>query len=106
MASLISSRRGFLLGALRAKGIATGLAVALQAAIFTVPHGMMQSVWILPGLFIVGAGLGYMRVWSGGLALPIAAHMVFNATSLVIAPFADDIEAWQSKQQAEQLQVE
>lgn len=91
--------RGYLQGAFIAKGAPVALAIVLQAAIFTLPHGVAQSVWVLPGLFMVGVGLGLLRVWSKGLALPIVAHMVFNGAQISLLPFADEIEAWGERMQ-------
>jgi membrane protease YdiL (CAAX protease family) len=35
-------------------------------------------------LFVLGMGLGYLRVWSGSLVAPILVHALFNGTSTVL----------------------
>ncbi len=65
--------------------------------------GLHASVWItavlfgmahlgnIPGwpvLILLGAGLGYARVYSGGIALPIALHFLHNFAVLSIAELA------------------
>lgn len=61
--------------------------------------GMHAAVWVsavmfgslhifvplsIPMLVVTGAFLGYLRVWSGGVALPIVAHILHNAVVIAI----------------------
>lgn len=62
------------------------VAIWLTAFIFSAIH--FQFFGFVPR-FLLGAYLGYLFVWSGSLWLPILAHMLHNACSLVIQYTAD-----------------
>jgi membrane protease YdiL (CAAX protease family) len=72
--------RHLALGALRR---AAGLhaAVWLSAGMFAAAH-LLNPVAI-PYLFLLGACLGYLRVYSGSLALPVVLHFVHNAVVIL-----------------------
>jgi membrane protease YdiL (CAAX protease family) len=72
--------RGFLQGTLR-RSVAPWAATLVVAALFAVIH---FSVVEMPGLFAFAIVLGICFERSGGLALPIVAHMSFNATAVVL----------------------
>jgi len=72
--------RGFLQGALR-RSAPPALAILVVAALFAAVH---FSVVETPGLFAFAIVLGLCFERSGGLALPIVAHMAFNATAVVL----------------------
>jgi membrane protease YdiL (CAAX protease family) len=56
--------------------IGTHPAVWVTAALFGAAH---VGAWIsLPILGLLGAGLGYARVYTGGLALPVVLHFLHN----------------------------
>ncbi|MFO0850513.1 MAG: CPBP family intramembrane glutamic endopeptidase [Gemmataceae bacterium] len=55
-------------------------AVWVSAVIFGMAHLGNVGGW--PVLIVVGAGLGYARAYSGGLALPIVLHFLHNLTVL------------------------
>lgn len=73
--------RFLLLGHLRPHLGAHG-AVWLSAVIFGMAHLGNIPGW--PVLILLGAGLGYARVYSGGLALPILLHFLHNFAVLLI----------------------
>lgn len=57
-------------------------AVWVSAVMFGVAHlGAFLSV---PILILIGAGLGYARVYSGGLALPMLMHALHNFAVLLV----------------------
>jgi len=72
--------RGFLQGSLR-RAVPPWLATLTVAALFAVIH---FSLIEMPGLFAFALVLGACFERSGGLALPIVAHMSFNATAIVL----------------------
>jgi len=72
--------RHLALGALREKVGLHG-AVWISGAMFGIAH-LLQPLAI-PYLIVVGVCLGYMRVWSGGLILPMLVHGLHNAVVLV-----------------------
>jgi uncharacterized protein len=57
-------------------------AVWVSAAMFGFAH--IHNPAAIPVLVVVGAGLGYMRLMSGGLALPILIHGLHNAFILAL----------------------
>ncbi len=57
-------------------------AVWLSAVIFGMAHLGNIPGW--PVLILLGAGLGYARAFSGGLALPIGLHFLHNFAVLLI----------------------
>ena len=69
------------LGALRS---ITGVhaAVILSAVMFGMMHLFVPLS--IPMLIVLGIGLGYARVYSGGLMLPIALHFLHNSAVLVL----------------------
>ena len=73
--------RYMLLGHLRPH-IGTHGSVGLTAVLFGMAHLGGFISW--PVLMIVGVGLGYARVFSGGLALPILLHFLHNLAVLVV----------------------
>lgn len=73
--------RFLLLGHLRPHLGAHG-AVWLSAVIFGMAHLGNVPGW--PVLILLGAGLGYARVYSGGLTLPILLHFLHNFAVLLI----------------------
>lgn len=60
-------------------GTTQGIFVA--AALFAVMH---MDPWHLPALFAIGVFLGYLFLWSGSLWIPIIAHFVNNAASVIM----------------------
>lgn len=76
---------GALYEALRSVGRqqAIHLSVFLSSLMFAVAHlGQLVAV---PYLLIVGLALGYLRLASGGLALPMFVHFLHNAAVLALA---------------------
>ncbi len=47
---------------------------------------------VVPGLFLIGLALGYMALQSGGIGLPIFAHMGTNGLAVVLLVFVEDLE--------------
>lgn len=75
--------RGLVMGVLLARGWSPFTAAGLSAAIFAVQH--IQYGWI--GILVVmmyGFVLGLLRVASGGLFLPVMAHLFINLISLTM----------------------
>lgn len=77
--------RGFLQGSLR-RSMSPWIAMAAVAVLFAAVH---FSLIELPGLFAFALVLGVCFERSGGLALPIAAHMSFNATAVLLLAVMD-----------------
>jgi membrane protease YdiL (CAAX protease family) len=71
--------RYLLLGSLRPH-VGMHAAVWITAAIFGVAH--LGSIPAWPVLILLGAGLGYARVYSGGLLLPMLLHFLHNLAVL------------------------
>jgi membrane protease YdiL (CAAX protease family) len=61
--------------------------IALAATLFAVMH---LDPWHLLALFIIGLFLGYLYVWTGSLWVPILAHFMNNATSVVLIYLAPE----------------
>ena len=57
-------------------------AVGLTAVLFGMAH--LGGVISWPILMMLGVGLGYARVYSGGLALPMLLHFLHNLAVLVV----------------------
>ncbi len=64
------------------------LAVLFSAIFFSSMH--MQFYGFLPRM-ILGMVLGYMFVWSGSLWLPIIAHFVNNAATILFSYYAENM---------------
>jgi membrane protease YdiL (CAAX protease family) len=73
--------RYLLLGHLRSH-LTLHAAVWVSAVIFGMAHLGNPFGW--PVLICLGAGLGYARVYSGGMTLPIALHFLHNFAVLLI----------------------
>ena len=72
--------RHLALGSLR-ESVGVHWAVFISGAMFGVAH-LLNPIGI-PYLIVVGICLGYMRVWSGSLFLPMLLHGLHNALVLV-----------------------
>jgi uncharacterized protein len=74
--------------ALGAIGAVSGAraAVLVTAVMFAMAH--IYVPLSTPVLFLVGIALGYARIASGGLALPMAMHFLHNAAVLSLASWA------------------
>ncbi|MCS7016304.1 MAG: CPBP family glutamic-type intramembrane protease [Gemmatales bacterium] len=66
--------------------LAKHLSVFLASLFFAIAH-VGQPLY-LPYLFLVGLVLGYLRLASGGLALPMLIHFLHNAAALVLFQLA------------------
>ncbi|MBY0514029.1 MAG: CPBP family intramembrane metalloprotease [Gemmataceae bacterium] len=74
--------RHLALGSLRERwGVPWG--VVVSGAMFAAAH--IYNPVGMPYLFLLGVCLGYLRVWSGSLALPMVLHFVHNAVVLLAA---------------------
>jgi membrane protease YdiL (CAAX protease family) len=76
---------GAVYDALRGSGrkVAMHLSVLLTAFMFAVAHiGQLVAV---PYLLLMGVALGYLRLASGGLALPMLLHFLHNGAVLLLA---------------------
>jgi membrane protease YdiL (CAAX protease family) len=69
------------LGALRSV-VGVHSAVWLSAMMFALAH--IYVPLSLPVLFCLGVGLGYARVASGGMALPMVLHLLHNAAVMYL----------------------
>ena len=70
--------RGILLGFLRGRGVPAIVAVLVTAAGFAMLHIQYTPPAII-GVFVLGLVLGWLRLASGSLGPPIAAHIAVNA---------------------------
>ena len=75
------------------------LAIIVTAMIFSTIH--FQFTGFIPR-FLLGIYLGYLLVWGGSLWLPIMAHLMHNAVSLILLYFAQqrgiDLETFEPNQ--------
>ena len=56
-------------------------AIWASSAVFAAVH---SAVWPTPiPLFVLGLGLGWLRVWTGGITTCVVVHSLFNAVSFV-----------------------
>jgi membrane protease YdiL (CAAX protease family) len=69
--------------------------VAFAATLFALMH---MDPWHLPALFLIGLYLGYLYVWTGLLWVPVTAHFVNNAASVVLVYAAPDASLSQMDQ--------
>lgn len=76
--------RGVVLPSLGLLGV--GGAVTASALLFALIH----DAYRMPFTFVVGLGLGMLRIRSGTLLPPILAHAVLNTITFVAAMFFDD----------------
>ena len=73
------------------RGQGTWIAIAFSAALFAAMHvGTSASdgpvpYYALPGLFVLGLGLGTAYERTGRLGVPIVMHALFNAGNVVLA---------------------
>lgn len=74
--------RGIGMGCLLARGWSPLAAVVLTSALFTALHFQYVLPALVP-IFLIGLYLGALRILSGGIAAPIAAHISANAVSLL-----------------------
>jgi membrane protease YdiL (CAAX protease family) len=80
--------RFLLLGHLRPH-IGTHGAVWLSAFFFASAH--LGQLFGFPVLFLLGAVLGYARVYSGGLILPMALHFLHNLAVITLGSFVEQV---------------
>ena len=78
--------RGFFQPMLRSR-FGKHAGVALAAALFAVMH---LDPWHLLALFAIGLFLGYLYVWTGSLWVPVLAHFMNNATSVLLIYLAPE----------------
>ncbi len=72
--------RGALQNLLRSKPMSVHLAVWIAAIVFSLLH--FQPIGFVPRM-ILGAGFGYLAVWTGSLWTAVACHMLNNAVSVL-----------------------
>lgn len=63
--------------------------IFVAAALFALMH---MDPWHMPALFAIGVFLGYLFVWTGSLWVPIIAHFVNNAASVIMVYAAPENE--------------
>lgn len=73
--------RGFAMGLL-GKLVSPRAAVWISAVMFGLVH--VSVLLSIPYLILVGALFGYMRLWSGGLFLPMLAHFLHNLAVIAL----------------------
>jgi membrane protease YdiL (CAAX protease family) len=78
--------RGFFQPMLRSR-YGKHVGIALAAGLFAVMH---LDPWHLLALFIIGLFLGYLYAWTGTLWVPVLAHFMNNATSVLLIYLAPD----------------
>lgn len=83
--------RGMLLPRL-SRSMGKHAAVVVSSAIFASVHLVdPNTIYGLPGLFVIGIVLGYMAVASGNLSLPIFGHIGVNLTAAVLIFAGEDM---------------
>ncbi len=86
--------RGMLLSALRRR-MGRHPAVLISAAVFALVHLLDPGTLLLqPGLFLIGAGLGYAALRGRSLSLPLFLHAGVNLTGFTLTQFADELQRW------------
>ena len=69
-------------------------AVLFSSVLFGVIHldrtGSSLSLYRVPFAFVVGAGLGALRVRTGSLVSPVLAHALLNAITFAVVPLSED----------------
>jgi membrane protease YdiL (CAAX protease family) len=86
--------RGMLLSRL-VRSMPTGWAIVVQALLFAGIHLLdPNAIAALPGLFIIGAVLGYAAIRSRNLSLPILIHAGVNLTAAVLLIFGGSFAEW------------
>jgi len=78
--------RGFFQPMLRSR-FGKHLGITLAAVLFAMMH---LDPWHLLALFFIGLFLGYLYAWTGSLWVPVLAHFMNNATSVVLIYLAPD----------------
>jgi membrane protease YdiL (CAAX protease family) len=80
--------RFLLLGHLRSH-VGVHAAVWLSSVFFAAAH--LGQIAGMPVLLLLGAVMGYARVYSGGLALPMLLHFFHNLAVIGVGPMIDQI---------------
>lgn len=75
--------RGVALGCLLGRGVPTLAAIILQAAAFTLLHMQYTLAGLVP-VFILGLFIGWLRVASKSILVPIAAHAAVNMQAFAV----------------------
>ncbi|MAI90445.1 CPBP family intramembrane glutamic endopeptidase [Ponticaulis sp.] len=76
--------RGVFMSTMLARGWADWVVVLISAIGFTFLH-QQYTGFGMAVIFLLGAGLGYMRIWSGGVLLPWIGHLAFNLKAFVLS---------------------
>ena len=79
--------RGVAMGALMSRNVGPIAAVILSSIAFALIH-MQYSIAAMTVVFISGVGFAVLRLLSGTISVPIAAHAVANADVMVLQWFA------------------
>ncbi len=83
--------RGMLLGRLM-KTMTKHPAVLISSAAFALTHLLdPNAILVVPGLFLVGIGLGYLALRGGNLGLAVLAHAGVNGLAVLLLVYQDDI---------------
>ncbi len=86
--------RGMLLSTLR-RTMTARSAVFVSSAVFAGVHIVDPgTLLLLPGLFVIGVGLGYAALRSKSLSLPLFLHAGVNLTGFVLTQYADELQEW------------
>ena len=75
--------RGVAMGAAISRGVNPVIAAVIASAAFTLPH-MQYSLPAMFAVFVTGLGLAALRLLSGTVIVPIAAHMSANTASFLM----------------------
>jgi len=75
--------RGVAMGAAMARGVNPVIAAVIASAAFTLPH-MQYTLPAMFAVFVTGLGLAALRLLSGTVTVPIAAHMSANTASFLM----------------------
>ncbi|MEM8615901.1 MAG: CPBP family intramembrane glutamic endopeptidase [Pseudomonadota bacterium] len=75
--------RGIGMGGLLVRRVPGPLAVIVTSLAFTLTH-FQYTIWAMAVVFLIGCWLGFLRLWSGTLIVPIAAHFAINLASVLL----------------------
>ena len=65
--------------------LSPGRTLLLTAALFTIGHGLQGGYLVYPHRFVAGLVFGWLRLRSGSVLPPIAAHLTCNGTWVLLA---------------------
>lgn len=77
--------RGTIQALIRSSTISPWPSILITATIFSLVHYRVTIPAALPGLFILGLGLGIAYDYTGRIITPIIMHLLFNLANIIMA---------------------